>query len=95
MDLQDYSSIVFEDKGMMENYHDGMMEQVICANAYTFLGSVKSSFTGYITRLRGEISGENMSCLSPSNKDHWLSTGYYRDGRYARTYYITKEDRYQ
>jgi len=62
-----------EEKGMTENVHSGMIEQIVCANAHTFLGSVKSSFSGYITRLRG----------------------YYRDGRYARTYYLAMEDRYQ
>jgi hypothetical protein len=41
---------------------------VVCANAHTFFGTPFSTFTGYITRLRG----------------------YYRDGRYARTYYWLK-----
>jgi len=49
----------------MNKNHIGMIEQVICANAYTFIGTPYSTFTGYITRMRG----------------------YYRDGRYARTYY--------
>lgn len=48
----------------------GMVEQVICANAHTFFGTPRSSFTGYITRMRG----------------------YYRDGRYQRTYYTLKKD---
>jgi hypothetical protein len=33
--------------------HIGMMEQVVCANAHTFIGTAKSTFTGYITRMRG------------------------------------------
>ncbi|KAJ1409774.1 hypothetical protein B484DRAFT_403114 [Ochromonadaceae sp. CCMP2298] len=45
--------------------HIGMVEQVICANAHTFVGTPYSTFTGYITRMRG----------------------YYRDGRYERTFY--------
>mmetsp|Transcript_16225 Transcript_16225/g.16353 ORF Transcript_16225/g.16353 Transcript_16225/m.16353 type:complete len:260 (+) Transcript_16225:210-989(+) len=53
--------------------HDGMIEQIICANSYTFIGTPRSSFTSYITRLRG----------------------YYKDGRYARTYYTTEQERNQ
>ena len=45
--------------------HIGMIEQIICANAHTFFGTPLSSFSGYVTRMRG----------------------YYRDGRYDRTYY--------
>jgi hypothetical protein len=33
--------------------HVGMIEQVICANAHTFIGTARSTFTGYITRMRG------------------------------------------
>jgi hypothetical protein len=47
----------------------GMIEQVIAANAHTFIGTFKSTFTGYIMRMRG----------------------YYRDGRYDRSYYTTKQ----
>jgi hypothetical protein len=31
----------------------GMVEQVVCANAHTFFGTPLSTFTGYITRMRG------------------------------------------
>ncbi|RYH11033.1 hypothetical protein EON65_39095 [archaeon] len=33
--------------------HIGMLEQIICANAHTFVGTPFSTFTGYITRMRG------------------------------------------
>jgi len=33
--------------------HIGMIEQVVCANAEVFVGTPFSTFTGYITRLRG------------------------------------------
>jgi hypothetical protein len=46
-------------KGLNRN-HLGMIEQVICANAHTFIGTPRSSFTGYITRMRGEF----MLCTS-------------------------------
>jgi hypothetical protein len=46
----------------------GMVEQIVCANGHTFFGTPRSSFTGYITRMRG----------------------YYRDGRYKRTFYFIK-----
>lgn len=59
-------------KGFNKN-HIGMIEQVICANAHTFIGTPLSTFTGYITRMRG----------------------YYRDGRYKRTYYTMKDVMYQ
>jgi len=66
--LRDYypkTSLSSIDKNLI-----GMVEQVIAANAHTFIGTFMSSFTGYITRMRG----------------------YYRDGRYARTYFTTKND---
>jgi hypothetical protein len=34
--------------------HIGMIEQVVCANAHTFIGTPFSTFTGYITRMRGK-----------------------------------------
>jgi hypothetical protein len=36
--------------------HVGMVEQLICANAHTFIGCPLSTFTGYITRIRGYMN---------------------------------------
>lgn len=81
----------------------GMMEQVICANAHTFVGTFWSTFTGYITRMRGTFTVllvflippyVPFSCsFSPSHLI-FVPTGYYRDGRYARTYYSSASNLY-
>lgn len=71
--LSDYIKRAFLGDGHLNQNHIGMVEQVICANAHTFIGTPLSTFTGYITRMRG----------------------YYRDGRYARTYYTMPQDMYQ
>ena len=68
--LRDYIQKAALGHGAMNQNRIGMIEQVICANAHTFFGTPRSTFTGYITRMRG----------------------YYRDNRYARTFYtLTKE----
>jgi hypothetical protein len=38
----------------VDRNHLGMIEQVVCANAHTFIGTALSTFTGYITRMRGK-----------------------------------------
>lgn len=45
----------------MNKNHVGMIEQVVCANAYTFIGTPYSTFTGYITRMRGFYRDERYS----------------------------------
>lgn len=47
--LEDFSDVVEE----VDKNYLGMIEQVVCANAHVFFGTYKSTFTGYITRLRG------------------------------------------
>lgn len=47
--LSDFEPVV---AGLNQNYL-GMIEQVICANSHTFIGTPLSTFTSYITRMRG------------------------------------------
>ena len=72
--IRDYTEQALQsyDQGRVSPNWYGMIEQIVCANAYTFFGTPLSTFTGYITRLRG----------------------YYRDGRYSRTYYFMPQHMY-
>ena len=71
--LSDYTEKAHLEDDYLNQNHIGMVEQTICANAHTFVGTPLSTFTGYITRMRG----------------------YYRDNRYARTFYTIKQYQYQ
>lgn len=51
--LSDYIHPGNKDYSNLNQNHIGMVEQVICANAHTFIGTPLSTFTGYITRMRG------------------------------------------
>jgi len=51
--LRDYVAKALLGDGHLNQNHIGMVEQVICANAHTFIGTPLSTFTGYITRMRG------------------------------------------
>ena len=49
--LSDYNDLAgIQD---LNQNHLGMVEQVVCANAHTFIGTPLSTFTSYITRMRG------------------------------------------
>ena len=51
----DINSLHTEGSALTVN-HLGMLEQVVCANAHTFIGTPLSTFTGYIMRMRGKNS---------------------------------------
>lgn len=44
------------DTSLMNQNHIGMVEQLICANAYIFIGTPLSTYTSYITRIRGYMN---------------------------------------
>jgi len=55
--LNDYEHALRGSDGSAANMnHVGMIEQVVCANAHTFVATPQSSFSGYITRMRGKSS---------------------------------------
>lgn len=58
--LADYSGPAL--LGKTNQNHIGMIEQAICANAHTFVGTPLSTFTGYITRMRGESGFIYVNC---------------------------------
>ena len=52
--FEDYEVSGKVGEGHLSKNHVGMVEQTICASAHTFVGTPLSTFTGYITRMRGE-----------------------------------------
>jgi hypothetical protein len=51
--LPDYIEKAGLQSGRVNQNYLGMVEQVVCASAHTFVGTPLSTFTGYITRMRG------------------------------------------
>ena len=47
----------------MNQNHLGMVEQIVCANAHTFIGTPLSTFTGFITRMRGFMNRTTVAAL--------------------------------
>jgi hypothetical protein len=71
--LSDFQEPARLTEAYINQNHIGMVEQIICASAHTFVGTPFSTFSGYITRLRG----------------------YYRDGRYKRSFYTLPQHMFQ
>ena len=63
----------------MDRNHVGMLEQVVCASATLFVGTPLSTFTSYITRLRG----------------YHNATDARGSGRYEATYYFMPKQMHQ
>jgi hypothetical protein len=51
--LSDYQKQALLGPDHVNQNYIGMIEQVVAANAHTFIGTPFSTFTGYITRMRG------------------------------------------
>lgn len=77
----------------MNSNYIGMIEQVICASSDIFIGTPLSTYTAYITRMRGYL---NRSINI--HEDDIMYSGIRqmdRSGLYNRTYYFMKHFMYQ
>ena len=72
--LDDYMAIA-DLKGINPNYL-GMIDQVVCTRGKHFIGTWFSTFTGYITRMRGYL-GHNDSSVWFGDLPHRLSFAFF------------------
>jgi hypothetical protein len=73
--------------------HIGMVEQIICANAYTFIGTPLSTFSSYITRQRGFYNNTSLRPFQLGREPTPLELS--RQHMYTRTYYYMQKQMYQ
>lgn len=100
--VREYKQIVFlndvsANSGIEEvnaNYV-GMIEQVVCAGADTFIGTPLSTFTAYITRMRGYLNRTIPLLERDSSGQVTKRFTLDRRGVYNRTYYFMKHHMYQ
>ena len=69
--LHDYEK--YANLSDMNQNHLGMLEQVVCANAHTFIGTPLSTFTSYITRMRGYMGRTTLVEVNPALPSALLS----------------------
>jgi hypothetical protein len=97
--FQEYRAVYFlEDVKMdsgIENVNAnyvGMIEQIVCAAAHTFIGTPLSTFTAYITRMRGYMNRTiEITDGEPQGQPFHMD----RRGIYERTFYFMKHHMYQ
>lgn len=76
--LADYVAPARLGDSHLNQNHIGMVEQTICANAHTFVGTPYSTFTGYITRMRGKLPSH--PTLIPEKSQNFEGLGVWGSG---------------